>query len=242
VVSQAVVSAAVQAIDVHYPNYDVVDVVRPRVLDETIGGETMRPILATLLALATAAGAWAHDEPAQPEPPPQVIQVAPEAQHGDVIPLLADVPAECMKAWAVMPGPNGLTLILAIGTAEGVRLESHVIAIGPQPGPNVNPTPPGPDVEPTPASTLEVWVIEESSDRTPAQGRTMLSLPWRTYLKDNGHSLRLTDKDAPTAPATLPGELPCVVGYGPGDDEPRFRAALPKDGAGMLELVKGWAK
>jgi hypothetical protein len=203
----------------------------------------MRSILAILLLLTTAAAARGYDEPAQPSPPSQVIQVAPEAKHGDVIPLLANVPEQCMKAWAVMPGPNGLTLILAIGTADGVRLESHVIAIGPQPKPDPpGPIPPGPDDKPTPASTLEIWVIEESSDRTPAQGRTMLAMPWRTWLRDNGHSLRLTDQDAPTAPATLPGELPCVVGYGPGDDEPRFRAPLPATGAGMLELVKGWAK
>lgn len=207
----------------------------------------MRLILATLLLLTTAAGAWCHDDVAQPSPPPQAIQAPPSATLGEIIPLLAGVPDGAASAWAVMPTPEGLTLILAVSTADGVTLYSHTIAVGPQPLPPPidppDPTPPGPDPpEPTPASRLEVWIIEESSDRTPEQARTMLAVPWRTWLKDNGHSLRLTDKDAPTAPATLRGELPCVVGYGPGDDEPRFRAPLPKDGAGMLELVKGWAK
>ena len=205
--------------------------------------------IATLLLLTTAAGAWAHDEPAQPEPPQQVIQVPPSASIGEVIPLRADVPDEAETAWAVTVTPGGLTATLAYdatpGEPGGITIVWQLVKVGPSPNP---PNPgPGPTPTPTPVSTLEVWVIEERDPREPggrnqAHARTLLSMPWRNFLKDNGHSLTLIEHDAPTAPATLPGELPCVVGFGPGDDEPRFRAPLPKDGAAMLELVRRWTR
>ncbi len=204
----------------------------------------MRLILATIVLLTTAAVAWGQDDAAR-QPAPQAIQVAPLANHGEVIPLLADVPDGAETAWAVIPTPGGLSLILAVSTPDGVTILSHVILVGPRPPPidPPDPTPPGPDPpEPTPVSSLEVWIVEETADRTPEQARVLLSTEWRSHLKDNGHSLRLTDQDAPTAPVTLPGELPAVLGFISGRDEAVFRAPLPDTGVGLLKLVKGWAK
>lgn len=120
----------------------------------------MRPVLATLLILTAATGAWAHDDDAHPKPPSPAIEVPPSADAGDVIPLLADVPDGAKLAWAVIPTTEGLTLILAVSTPEGVVIESQTITVKrPPPGED-----PDDDDSPVNEKVIQAWLDAVPTD------------------------------------------------------------------------------
>lgn len=120
----------------------------------------MRRILAALLILTAATGAFGHDDDAQPKTPSPAIEVPPAADAGDVIPLLADVPDGAELAWAVIPTVEGLTLILAVSTPDGVVIESQTIAVKrPPPGDD-----PDDDENPVNEKVIRAWLDAVPTD------------------------------------------------------------------------------
>lgn len=158
----------------------------------------------------------------------------------------------------VCVGPGEVRILCDWNSGQS-QLAEHMITIGgPSPSPIPDPTPePGPDpapdpTPPLPLSQMLVIVVEESADRTREQAWILLDPTVRKWMTDNGHRLRILDKDSQspdalpwiqraTAPTeTVPSPaLPRVLISDSGGSV-SFVGDLPAGPIGMLELVKKW--
>lgn len=89
------------------------------------------------------------------------------------------------------PGTYVLVVFLQ---RPGSGYAGHGITVGPQPGPGPDPGP-TPDPSPGPQHLSLVLVIEETSERTPAQAAVLLNEPLRTWMTNQKLSFRLLDRD-----------------------------------------------
>ncbi len=210
----------------------------------------MRPILAALLLLSTAAGAWGHDDAAQPNPAPQVIQAPPSADIGDIISMLAAVPDGGETAWAVMLTPEGLTLILTFDALpddpdHGRTIVSHAIAVK-RPPPGDNDDPPD-DEPPINEKVIQAWLdavpidarevaVDDPFAKTTASRQQMVS---KTF-KEIGQVAKLLGSIRATNVMLGTG---LSASYGDGADDwagfdasvRKALATLAKDGANAVE-------
>ena len=108
-----------------------------------------------------------------------------------------------------------------------------------------------PNVVPVPSvGPRQVLIIRESADDSPDIGRVLVALrngEPAAYLKAKGHGLLILDDDAkgpdgqPSATvakfAPFP-VLPVLIVSDPATDKVTLREPLPKDAAGVLDLIK----
>lgn len=81
----------------------------------------------------------------------------------------------------------------------------------PKPKPDPDPKPPEPKPEPA-AAKVVVVVVEETQQRTPAQGKVLFDKGVRDWLKAGGHEIELLDRDDPAAKGA--GYLPYANAVG----------------------------
>ncbi len=109
----------------------------------------MRPILATLLLILTAASAHG-----------QTIEAPPSAELGEVVALEATLPEGMASAWAIVATLDGYTAILAFGNADCVKIVSHKIAVKrPPPGDD-----PDDDESPVNEKVIRAWLDAVPTD------------------------------------------------------------------------------
>ena len=70
-----------------------------------------------------------------------------------------------------------------------------------------DPPPPPPPPPPGPIQEMTVLVVEESSQRTPEQAAILMCYPCRKWLTDNGHRMRIVDKDVKDQSGQVPADL-----------------------------------
>jgi len=129
-------------------------------------------------------------------------------------------------------------LLIAVGDESAIDVAFYQAnAPEPLPEPTPDPTP-----APPPAGPRWLVIIEESADRTASQAATLASPKLRAYLTENGHRLRIYDRDVVPAGCAkyrdLAGDdLPaCFVV----DDEGQVlhRGPLPAAADALVELLK----
>jgi hypothetical protein len=129
--------------------------------------------------------------------------------------------------------------LLGIGMIDSAA--SFTVGGEPQPDPKPDPPPP------TPGPLAEMWVIvvEESSDRTPAQAQVLFTYSLPNWLARNGHHFRLVDRDQPAEDLSAwiaqaeQHDLPRLFLVGE-DGEAVYEGPLPETIAEMMALVKKW--
>ncbi len=115
----------------------------------------------------------------------------------------------------------------------------------PDPEPDPDPTPPPPD-----KLLAEMWliVVEDNEKRTPEVARVLLDPTVRRWMTDNGHNLRIVDRDAQAsdlqewidrATAQTDIALPCLFVV---DDKGAVysESELPGSWLLLLEVAKKW--
>ena len=145
--------------------------------------------------------------------------------------------------WAAEEGTYQVNAIAVNFEARSVELLTRVVVVGGgEPGPDPPPPPP-----PGPVKDLTILVVEESSERTAEQFKTLSYSPLLKWLETNGHRLRIVDKDVMDETSGVPpdlapwlsrvGALPYVFCL---DDKKRIlnQGGLPTTGAKLLELAK----
>jgi len=127
---------------------------------------------------------------------------------------------------------------------EQNQLVEHVVKVGvnPQPDPDPNPPPP-----PLPVKNLTVLVVEETSQRTADQFRTLSYPPLIEWLKKYEHKLRIVDKDIVDENNNVPDdlvpwlnqakELPHVF-FIDGNKKLLYQCVLPANGKDFLNLSR----
>jgi len=145
------------------------------------------------------------------------------------------VPEDATFAWAIIPDREKLTVVLAVSDDGKVTIHSKTVLVGPE-----VPVPP-PTPIPTPIEKMLVLIIEETGKQSPQQARVLLDPASRKWLSDNGHHLRIVDKDN-TAADVVPwiaraGGLPHVF-FLTEDGKVGWEGPLPETAAKMLVLIK----
>lgn len=147
-----------------------------------VGDECDLPIACTA---DEALGVWWSQWPAEG----LRVRLVVQAIDGQWRPVMVVRPTKAGK-WS---------LSAARAAADGKLFASSVTlstsAPEPQPDPTPGPTPPGPKV---------VVIVEESSQRTPAQAKLLLDPTWRRQLAQAGHVVYVADKDAAVPPDLQP--------------------------------------
>lgn len=104
--------------------------------------------------------------------------------------------------FSIAPFPNSdAQLIVADGWAYIVKGNPPVPICSWQIGDTPDPTPPVP--VPIPGRVVRVWIVEEQSDRTAAQGRVMDDPVWQTAALAKGLTYRIEDDDNPKLPESV---------------------------------------
>lgn len=145
--------------------------------------------------------------------------------------------------WALSPGEYLITGVVIDWEARRVRPLSKTVVVKGDPQPD-----PQPDPEPGPAPARELWavVVEESSQRTPAQARVILSARVRGSFKAG--RFKVADRDVLDRGGQMPSDMVFYIGHAAGKPLPRlylvdekehcwFQGDMPETVDAMVALV-----
>jgi len=151
------------------------------------------------------------------------------------LPLLA---GESLVPVSAVVQPQTMYIqVLDVNGVETVKLSVPatsrlVVSYGGQPTPAPFPKPPVPI-----PGKRKVIILEETSDRTPAQAAIITSPKLRSYLESKGHPLKVTDVDNVPTENVPRSPLPLLI-IEDGAGNPIYSGALPATVEDTIETIK----
>ena len=134
---------------------------------------------------------------------------------------------------AGQPGSYGIFVSWLDSTNQ---MKKYVIDTGGEPDPNPFPQP-NPQPNPTPGKR-KIIILEESSQRTAAQAKIILSQKLRSYLESKKHQFALKDIDQIVPPAIAPSsDLPRLI-IEDGAGNVVYQCPLPETVDSVIETIK----